>query len=211
MPKGWVYSFDNVEECMANWEKTAFVIKKLRGLCDSYGGPLDLNKSLWYLQADVQMRGNANFSGFPQTNDMYNPFKDYGGCSSNSYMLKGGAVTSTANIALHEMGHASSISKSRGEIEALVNFLFVATANQMFGYSIDEALDYSFGKNKKLGLDEVVRNWIVTKEFVDVDDMSYSYSSKMQRGNKMSYQQRGYAKCRNSKLVWLRSFEKVLV
>lgn len=194
IPSDWVYDFVGAEQCMENWEKTAFAIKQLRGLCDAEGRPLELNKSLLYLQVDVQMRGNANFPGYPQTNDVYDPYKDYKGNNSGSYILKGGAASPLSNIALHELGHASSISKFRGETEALVNFLFVVAANQKFGYSIDEALGYSFGSNKKLGRDEVARNWIVTKEFVNGEDMSFKYSLNDERGNQMSYQQRGYAK-----------------
>ena len=194
IPTDWVYDFDDARECMENWEKTADVVKKLRGLCDEQGNSLELNKSLLYLQVDVQMRGNANFPGYPQTNDVYNPYNDYRGNNSSSYILKGGAVSPKANIALHELGHACCISKFRGETEALVNLLFVAAANQQFGYSIDDALGYSFGKNKGLGRDEVARNWIVTSEFVNGYDMSFNYSLANEQGNQMSYQQRGYAK-----------------
>lgn len=195
IPKDWIYKFDNAEECMENWEKTAYAIKQLRGLYDKETKePLTLNKTLLYLQVDVQMRGNANYPGYPQTNDTYDPNIDYKGNNSSSYFLIGGAKTPKSNTALHEMGHASSITKFRGETEALVNFLFVSAANREFGYSMDEALAYSFGTNKNYGFKETARNWIVTKEFVNGDDMSYIYSQAKELGNQMGYQQRGYAK-----------------
>ncbi|MFI3301641.1 MAG: M60 family metallopeptidase [Rikenellaceae bacterium] len=182
VPSSWIYNYDNPEQLMADWDKAMDVIFQLRGL-----DPDQFNKSLLYLQVDVQMRGAANFPGYPQANYPYNPLRKESG-NKDYWMIESPAKAPWS--VFHELGHSILITKFRGETEALVNLMHVAIMNRAFGVDIDSAFGDSVEGKSQLSLDDVAVMWMVTENFREGREMNYSNRP----GDEFKYQHRGYAK-----------------
>ncbi len=182
VPTSWITKFDDPESLMADWDLAMAAIFELRGL-----DPEQFDKTMLYVQIDVQMRGTANFPGYPQSNYGYNPMAKEDG-NNQHWMLRGPEYGDWS--VLHELGHSILISKFRGETEALVNFMHVAVLNKKFGYDLDTAFGLSVGGKKQMSLDEVAITWLVTETFREGKEMNYSNRP----GDEFKYQHRGYAK-----------------
>ena len=151
-----------------------------------FGLPLVRPKTVLYLQVDVILRGSANFPGYPQSNFRYNPHKAENG-NSDHWLLKGPKYA--GEIIFHELGHAHLFTKFRGEVEAVVNFPYVAVLNKGFGIDLDTAFGRSFS-NENISLDQAAIMWMVTKNFRKGNPMDITWSE----ANEVRYQHRGYGK-----------------
>ena len=165
---------------MQDWDKAMDVISEL------FGRPLERSKHVLYLQADVTMRGNANFPGYPQSNYPYNPYNPKQ--CRHEWMVKGPQFANWT--VFHEVGHSQFCSKFRGEVEALVNLPHVAVMNRKFGRSLDEAFGSAVSNMKHLALDDVAAMWMVTENFRSGNEMNHSNKP----GDEFKYQHRGFAK-----------------
>ena len=85
----------------------------------------------------------------------------------------------------HELGHASSITKFKGETESAVNLLYVAVLNRKFGVDLEKAFARSLSSREEMTLDQAAITWMVTDHFRKGLPMAAS---------EMMYQHRGHAK-----------------
>jgi hypothetical protein len=163
---------------MQDWDKA------MDAVSDLMGRPRIRSKTVLYAQVDVIYRGVANFPGYPQSNDPYNPHDAADGNSRHHFLT--GPVNSPS-ATLHELGHAQRFTKFAGETEAVVNLLYVAAMNQKFGMPLDKAFGRSVSGRvrENVSLPEAALTWILTDRFRDGQAMN---------GMHMKYQQRGYAK-----------------
>ena len=187
VPTSWIYAFDGIETTMDDWDMAMDAISTL------LGRPLLRSKTVIYMQVDVIKRGKANFPGYPQSNVDYDPYTDYKGYHS-SYLTDGprnerGYLT---NVLFHEQGHAEKIYKFKGEIESMINFLWVAVHNKKFGVELNKAFEESFnGYGISHSIEEAAISWMITENFRTGNPMS---SQTGQYRQEFSYQPRGHAK-----------------
>ncbi|WP_434036649.1 M60 family peptidase N-terminal accessory domain-containing protein [Formosa sp. 4Alg 33] len=187
VPTAWIYNFDGIETTMDDWDMAMDAISTL------LGRPLTRSKTTIYMQVDVINRGKANFPGYPQSNVSYDPYTDYKGYHS-SYLIDGprdqrGYLT---NVLFHEQGHAEKIYKFKGEIESMINFLWVAVHNKKFGVEINKAFEESFnGYGISHSIEEAAISWMITENFRSGNQMS---SQTREMRQEFSYQPRGHAK-----------------
>ncbi len=180
VPTSWIYKFNKPKQLMEDWNRALDAVSTLMGL------PLVRGKTVLYLQVDVALRGNANFPGYPQSNNPYNPHKSENGNKSH-WLLQG--PQHGGAIIFHELGHAQLFTKFKGEVEAVVNLPFVAVLNKGFGIDLDTAFGKSFNK-ETVSLDQAAIMWMVTENFRTGKPMDISNSPK----NEVRYQHRGYGK-----------------
>ncbi|MFG0287244.1 MAG: M60 family metallopeptidase [Rhodopirellula sp. JB044] len=180
VPTAWLNKLNNPVKLMQDWDKAMDAVSEL------FGHPLVRSKTVLYLQADVAMRGNANFPGYPQSNYPYNAYQPEQ--CRHPWMLKGPQFADWT--VFHEVGHSQFCSKFRGETEALVNLPHVAIMNRKFGFSLDEAFGSSVNKMNHLTMDEVAVMWMVTENFRNGKPMNISNKP----GDEVKYQHRGYGK-----------------
>jgi len=178
VPRSWIYNYTNAVTVMRDWDKA------MDAVSDLMGRPRVRSKTVLYMQVDVLYRGTANFPGYPQSNDPYNPHEEENG-NKKHHFLTGPLYSPSAT--LHELGHAQRFTKFAGETEAAVNLMYVAAMNQKFGWSLDKALGYSVGNKARenVSLPEAALTWVLTEKFRD---------GKPMNDQNMKYQQRGYAK-----------------
>ncbi len=183
MPTKWIYDFDDPISLMKKWDSAMDAVIDLRGWADT-----QRDKTILYLQADLQLRGGAFYPGYPQTNDVYKPSLPENGNKKHYYLT---GPEDSHSSCFHELGHAVRITKFRGETEAIVNFLYVAIMNQKFGMDLDTAFMKSFytGHNIK-SLAEVAQMWLVKDNFRAGKEMNCTNKP----GDEMKYQYTGYAK-----------------
>ncbi len=181
VPASWIYNFDDPVTLMQDWDKGMDAVSELFGL------PMVRNKSVLYLQIDVMMRGTANFPGYPQSNYAYSPTAVENG-NKNHFTLKG--PQSSDWTVFHELGHAQSFTKFRGETEAVVNFLYVAMQNKKFGMDLDTAYGNSVSGWPQISLDQGAIMWMVTDNFRNGREMNHSNVP----GDEFKYQHRGFGK-----------------
>ena len=187
VPTAWIYDFDGIETTMDDWDMAMDAISTL------LGRPTTRSKTTIYMQVDVNKRGKANFPGYPQANVSYDPYTDYNGHHS-SYLTDGprdqrGYLT---NVLFHEQGHAERIYKFKGEIESMINFLWVAVHNKKFGVELNKAFEESFnGYGISHSIEEAATSWMITKNFRSGNQMS---SKTGQMRQEFSYQPRGHGK-----------------
>ena len=180
VPSAWIRDLDDPATLMQDWDKAMDAVSEL------FGRPLVRSKTVLYLQVDANMRGNANFPGYPQSNYPYNP-QNPGQCR-HSWMVKGPQFANWT--VFHEVGHSQLFSKFRGEVEAVVNLPHVAVMNRKFGRSLDEAFGSAVGNMKQLTLDDVAAMWMVTENFRQGNEMNHSNRP----GDEFKYQHRGFGK-----------------
>ena len=187
VPTSWIYDFDGIETTMNDWDMAMDAISTL------LGRPLLRSKTVIYMQVDVIKRGKANFPGYPQSNVDYDPYTDYKGYHS-SYLTDGprnerGYLT---NVLFHEQGHAEKIYKFKGEIESMINFLWVAVHNKKYGVELNKAFEESFnGYGISHSIEEAAISWMITENFRTGNPMS---SQTREYRQEFSYQPRGHAK-----------------
>ncbi|NNG09216.1 MAG: hypothetical protein HKM92_03525 [Arenibacter sp.] len=187
VPTSWIYAFDDIEATMDDWDMAMDAISTL------IGRPLLRSKTVIYMQVDVIKRGKANFPGYPQSNVSYDPYTDYKGYHS-SYLIDGprnerGYLT---NVLFHEQGHAEKIYKFKGEIESMINFLWVAVHNKKYGVELNKAFEESFnGYGISHSIEEAAISWMITENFRLGNPMS---SKTREYRQEFSYQPRGHAK-----------------
>ncbi len=182
LPTSWITKFKNPEQLMADWDTAMAAVFEVRGLNKDL-----FDKTLLFVQVDVQMRGGANFPGYPQTNYTYNPWDKENG-DKKHWMLTGPLDADWT--VLHELGHSTFITKFRGETEALVNFMHVIVQNKGFGVDLDRAFGSSVLGKDNLTKDDIAAMWMVTETFRQGKEMNYSNRP----GDEFKYQHRGYGK-----------------
>ncbi|MDF7824789.1 M60 family metallopeptidase [Pontiellaceae bacterium B12227] len=180
VPTAWIQDLDDPERLMHDWDLAMDAVSEL------FGRPLVRSKTVLYLQADVTMRGNANFPGYPQSNYPYNPHNP--AQCRHDWMIKGPQYANWT--VFHEVGHSQFCSKFRGEVEALVNLPHVAVMNRKFDWSLDQAFGSAINNMKHLSLDEVAVMWMVTENFRQGNEMNHSNRP----GDEFKYQHRGFGK-----------------
>lgn len=178
VPRSWIYNYTNAVTVMQEWDQA------MDAVSDLMGRPRVRSKTVLYMQVDVLYRGKANFPGYPQSNDPYNPNEIVDGNKQHHFLT---GPLDSPSATLHELGHAQSVTKFTGETEALVNLMYVAAMNQKFGWSLDKALGYSVGNKSRdnVSLPEAALTWILTEKF---------RAGQAMNDQNMKYQQRGYAK-----------------
>ncbi|WP_372847307.1 M60 family metallopeptidase [Pontiella sp.] len=180
IPTAWLAQVENPVTLMADFDKAMDAISEL------FGHPLVRSKTVLYTQPDVNMRGSANFPGYPQSNYPYNPQKP--GEVRHRWMVKGPQYADWT--VFHEVGHSQFFSKFRGEIEADVNLPTAAILSKKFGWSLDKAFGYAIGDMDHLTMDEIAVMWMVTENFRQGNEMDYSNRP----GDEFKYQHRGFGK-----------------
>jgi len=115
---------------------------------------------------DVTMRASVHAPGYPAVNVTDNPNTNRGGYHDN-YLVRGpGNNYHSANIELHEQGHAYFFPKFGGEVESNVNLPHVPAMHRMFGYTLDEAFRGSLGfTNVNRTLDNAAITWMTSFNF----------------------------------------------
>ena len=181
VPTSWIYNFDGPVEMMQAWDDGMDAVSELFGL------PLVRNKSVVYLQVDTIPRGNANFPGYPQSNNGYDPAAAENG-NRNQWILRG--PQDSPWTFYHELGHAHFFPKFGGETESAVNLLYVAAFNKKFGLTIDEAFARSISNWDEMTLDQAALTWMVTDNFRSGNPMNISNVA----GDEVKYQHRGHGK-----------------
>lgn len=185
VPTSWIYAMDDPSSMMDDWDLSMDAISEL------FARPLIRPKTVVYQQVDVEMRGTANFPGYPQSNITYDPDRDYGG-DHNNFLVNGprNQTGYIPSVFFHELGHAENFHKFTGEVEASVNFLWVAVHNKKFGQSLDEAFStsrYTYDHT----IDEAAQTWMIAENFRNGNPMSNTTGQFQQE---FAYQTRGYAK-----------------
>jgi hypothetical protein len=180
VPTGWIYNFADPVTLMQDWDASMDAVSEL------FGMPLVRPKTVLYLQIDVVYRGTANFPGYPQSNYPYNPDAAANG-NQNHFTLKGPQYSDWT--VFHELGHACSFTKFKGETEAAVNLPYVAMQNRKFGVELNPAFGNSGGQ-KQVTLAQAAIIWMVTENFRAGNPMDISN----QPGDEVKYQHRGYGK-----------------
>lgn len=175
VPSAWVRDLEDAPGLMQDWDASMDACSELLGL------RLVRPKTVLYMQNDVLYRGSANFPGYPMSNDPYDP--DQPPPRNRHYMLRGPQFSKSATF--HELGHASAITKFKGETESAVNLLYVAVLNRKFGVDLDEAFRRSLDGNPGMTRDHAAITWMVTEHFRNGEPMDAS---------EMMYQHRGHAK-----------------
>ena len=190
VPTSWIYKLSDPSSALDDWDTA------MDGVSEMLGRPLLRSKTIVYQQVDVQMRGGAFFPGYPQGNIVYDPSIEYNG-NHNHFLVRG--PNSAGNrphsegldVFFHELGHAEKIYKFTGEIEAFVQFLYVAVYNKKFGVDLDTAFMESSISNVKHTRMEAAISWMITENFRLGRPMS---STTGQYRQEFHYQPRGYAK-----------------
>jgi hypothetical protein len=181
VPAAWIRDLEDPVTLMRDWDKSMDAVSELLGL------PLVRCKTVLYMQNDVLYRGSANFPGYPMSNDPYDPDQlanqKAGPDTRKHYMVRGPQYAKSATF--HELGHASSITKFRGETESAVNLLYVAVLNRKFDVDLDKAFARSLDKPEGMTLDQAAITWMITDHFRQGKPMTAS---------EMMYQPRGHAK-----------------
>ena len=115
---------------------------------------------------------------------MYYPYKEYAGIGSHFFLLPPTEHQSFSKP-IHELGHSHCPGFFEGEIEAIVNLLAVAVANDGFGVPLDEALSWSGNYYKNMTLDKAAITLMINEKFRNNERLTW---------DEASYQQRGYGK-----------------
>ena len=185
VPTSWIYAMEDPSSMMDDWDLSMDAISEL------FARPLIRPKTVVYSQVDVISRGGANFPGYPQSNIAYNPDTDYGG-DHNNFLVKGprGSSGYLPSVFYHELGHAENIHKFNGEVEAYVNFLWVAVHNKKFGVELNEAFRTSRSSLNHT-IEEAAQSWMIAENFRNGKPMSRTAGQFRQE---FAYQPRGYAK-----------------
>ena len=160
VPTNWIYAHPDPAQLMADWDAAMDAQNDLMGF------PRLRGKETMYCQVDVIMRSSVHAPGYPAINVTDNPNNNRGGYHNN-YLVRGpGNNYHSANIEIHEQGHAYFFPKFGGETESTVNLPHVAAMHRKFGYSLDEAFRGSLGiTNPHRTLDNTAVAWMCVFNF----------------------------------------------
>ena len=180
LPTDWIFAYSDPVTLMNNWDLSMDACSDLQGL------PRVRPKTVLYCIIDVTLDANVFSPGYPQSNDNFDstPANPYNGNQNHDY-LKGPQFTDEVDF--HEFGHAASINKFSGEVEALVNLFAVPVLNKMFNVPLETAFGRSlnFDMAGRMNRTAAAINWSIHPRF---------RSNQPMRGSEMQYQHRGYAK-----------------
>lgn len=179
VPASWINNLENPETLIQHYDNSMDAISQLTGRA------LVRSKVVLYQQVDVQMRGGAFFPGYPQSNVNWNPLdkeKDY----TQHWFLQG--PQHTGHILFHEMGHMERITKFKGEVEAIVNLLYVAVHNKLYGVDLDDAFSLSMGAGTRVSIEKAAISRMITENF----RQSRPRNTTNRPGDEVKYQHRGY-------------------
>lgn len=182
VPTSWIYAFDDPKFLLEAWDKSMDVVS------DLLGRPRVVDRHKNYLQFDVIIRGSAYHPGYPMSNTPYDPNAQTDG-TPNHNILRG--PEHNQDIHFHELGHEVAISKFVGEVEAIVNFLYVPVLNKCYGMSLDEAFQRSFGPS--YGYFATKDNTTRTRLVADTFHEGLERNTCNCTMNEVRYQHRGYA------------------
>ncbi|MEP4049578.1 MAG: M60 family metallopeptidase [Luteolibacter sp.] len=181
IPTNWINNYDDPATMMAEWDDAMDAVSDLVGL------PRIRPKTVLYCQVDVFLDASVFSPGYPQSNHGYNPHASYNGNVDNDY-LNGPKFSPYHH--LHELGHACFISKFPGELESVVNLLYVPVHHRMFGVSLDQSFSRSIGNANSISRDQAALSWILSENFQAGNAMDGTNTSN----NQMKYQHRGFGK-----------------
>jgi hypothetical protein len=186
VPTSWIYDLSDPVTLMDDWDLS------MDGISEMLDRPYVRSKTIVYSQVDVIMRGDANYPGYPQSNVTYNPYSTYDGNHDN-YLITGPRNERGYQITtfFHELGHAEKIYKYRGEVEAFVNFLWVAAYNKKFDVELNQAFVDSRYYNYHT-IDEAAISWMIAENFRLGNNMRYQDTSGYR--DEFGYQYRGHGK-----------------
>ncbi len=136
VPTSFIYNYSDPVTLMADWDARMDVVSNLLGY------PLVRNNLILYVMLDVRIYWNGFYGiGFPQINNIYDPYADQNGNSDQWFLVPGSQ--SMSDMEFHELGHSQLMEKFPGESEAIVNLLYAATENQLYGMDLDTAFGMS--------------------------------------------------------------------
>lgn len=185
VPTSWVYAINDLSPAINDWDSAIDAISEL------FNRP-SRPKTAFFAQVDITMRGNNFFPGYPQSNDTYNPDRDFGG--NHDHILINGPRNEAGGISsllFHEFGHQEGFYKLRGEIESAVHILYMAVHNKKYGKDINVAFSESINSNIEHTIEEAAQSWMITENFRTGNPMSTIEGDFRQE---LSYQPRGHAK-----------------
>lgn len=178
VPTDWIYAYNDPVTLMNNWDLAMDAVSDMQGL------PRLRPKTVLYCIIDVLLDAGAYSPGYPQSNDSWTPTSTAGGNKDHDY-LNGPKFAN--HVHLHELGHAMSITKFSGEVEATVNLPYVPVHNRMLNVPLEEAFGRSLNSTwgGAMNRKHAAINWMVHSSFRNGNAMT---------GTEMKYQHRGYAK-----------------
>lgn len=135
-----------------------------------------------YVMLDLDQRASVYSLGYPMINT---PIK-YDDIPGHPNFFDGPKSKKYAAY-FHEYGHASRISKFKGEREAVVNFLYAIGMNRGLDETLSESLRLSFYSGQTIGLEEAAIHRMVSNTFGSERDISNKGTDEVK------YQIRGYA------------------
>jgi len=182
VPTSWIYNYADPVTQMQDWDLA------MDGFSELLGFPLVRNRTVLYVQPDINIAHGAYGIGYPQVNNIYNPNAGTNGNSSH-YFLTDPIGWSTT---YHELGHAQLFSKFPGHTESMVNLPYVYIATEKFGVGLVEAFTKSMvlGYLENISVDQAALTWFVTENFRNGNPMDITNSEY----NEVRYQHRGYGR-----------------
>jgi hypothetical protein len=186
VPTSFIYNYDDPVKLMDDWNV------RIDAISDVLGYPKDKrNNQPLYIVPDVDILHGSLGIGFPQGNNMYDPYEPFDKFNGNSnyWFLVPGSL-SLSDDEMHELGHAEFTSMFKGEGEAIVNLLHAIVLSKYYGMDIDSAFGSSFARRYQITRDQAAINWMITNNFRLGKPMDISNTSK----DEVRYQHRGYAK-----------------
>lgn len=179
VPSLWIRNFDDPETIMEEWDESFDAILEV------LGRPTYCDKHHFYAIIDVTIKSGVYSPGYPTSNNQYNPLST--SVPENPMFVAGRDHSMQVNY--HEFGHQIQISKFPGEIEAVVNFLYVMAGNKAMNYTVDEAFQNSFSSGLNIFIDDAAETRMLTEGFRNglprvIDNLTT---------DEVRYQHRGYA------------------
>lgn len=156
VPSKWVRDHDDPVTLMEGYDAIMDVIS------DYVGKPRIRNKTVAFLQVDVDLRGSVYSIGYPTLN--------YGSFSSST--PKNGLLDISkipGNSLLHEMSHGTWVTEFQNEREAIVHMLKQKVATKLYGYTPKQSFGVSLthSENKNITLSDALNSWVLRPSFVD--------------------------------------------
>lgn len=161
VPSKWVRNHDDPVALMKGYDAIMDVIS------DYVGKPRIRNKTVAFLQVDVDLRGSVFSIGYPTLN--------YGSFSSST--PRNGLLDISkipGNSLLHEMGHGTWVTQFQNETEAIVHMLKQKVATKLYGYTPKQSFGVSLthSENKNITLSDALNSWVLRPSFVDNVNMN---------------------------------------
>jgi len=182
VPTSWIYNYADPVTLMQGWDLA------MDGFSELLGFPLVRNRTVLYVQPDINIAHGAYGIGYPQVNQIYNPNAATNGNSSHFFLTNPIGWSTT----YHELGHAQLFSKFPGHTESMVNLPYVYVASEKFGVGLVEAFTDSMhlAHLENVSVDQAALTWMVTENFRNGNPMDITNTTK----NEVRYQHRGYGR-----------------